>query len=126
MSQPEGCNLLRIVCPLWIEAEACGKGEWLPFPLPGSFCTGPQIMLPTWVEQMNSMIRLAYRKDHLDCYVDCRATGEQKGRPVGRQESRGEIIVSQIRVASRKMVGNGQIKIHFEHRAKKYFLADET
>lgn len=78
MSQCEGCNLLRIVCPLWIEAEACGKGEWLPCPLPGSFCTGPQIMLPTWIEQMNSMIRLAYRKDHLDCYADCKATGGKK------------------------------------------------
>lgn len=55
-----------------------------------------------------------------------RPQGKKKGRPVGRQESRGEIIVSQIRVASRKMVRNGQIKIHFEHRAKMYFLADET
>lgn len=40
MSQRKGCRL-RIVCPLWAEAEACGKEDWLPCPLPGSLCTGP-------------------------------------------------------------------------------------
>lgn len=47
--------------------------------------------------------------------------GREAGRPGGRQESRGEIIGNQIKVASGKMVRSGQIKIDFECRARSIF-----
>lgn len=54
-----------------------GKENGFLAPCQGRFVLGPKLCCQPG-EQMNSMIRLAYRKDHLDCYADCKATGGKK------------------------------------------------